>query len=82
MLTNAYGVKIVKDFIQESNCLRQFVLQSGAALEPVLKGPWLGKDGINLTAEQTAAIQECFEDGWAEGLEALRRRQNEMEDVK
>jgi hypothetical protein len=73
------GAKILKDFIRESNSLRQFVLQTGAALEPVLKAPWHGKDGINLTAEQTAAIQDCFGDAWAEGLEALRQRQNEME---
>jgi hypothetical protein len=75
------GAKIVKDLIQESNGLRQFVLQTGAALEPVLKAPWHGKDGINLTAEQVAAIQDCFGDGWAEGLEALRQRHTEMEDV-
>jgi hypothetical protein len=73
------GAKIVKDFIRESNGLRQFVLQTGVALEPVLKASWHGKDGLNLTAEQVAAIQDCFGDGWAEGLEALRQRQNEME---
>jgi hypothetical protein len=73
------GAKIVRDLIQESSRLRQFLLQTGAALEPVLKAPWHGMDGMNLTAEQTAAIQDCFGDGWAEGLEALHQRQNEME---
>jgi hypothetical protein len=75
------GAKIVKDLIQESSRLREFILQTGDALEPVLKGPWHGKDGINLTAEQSAAIQDCFGDGWTEGLEALSQRQNEIESL-
>jgi predicted transcriptional regulator with HTH domain len=75
------GVKLLTDSIQECNQLRQFVLQTGAALEPVLRAPWHGKDGINLPAEQAAAIQDCFGDGWAEGFEALRRRQNVMESL-
>jgi hypothetical protein len=76
------GKKLLKESIQEANRLRQFILQAAGDLEPILKGPWHGKDGINLTAEQTAAIQDCFGDRWAEGLKALRQRQNDMEDVK
>jgi hypothetical protein len=69
------GAKILKDLIQESTILRQFILQSAAALAPVLGAPWHGKDGINLTAEQTAAIQDCFGDDLAESFDGLREQQ-------
>lgn len=75
------GKKLLRDSIQECNRLREFILQTNAALEPVLKAPWHGNEGINLTAEQSASIQDCFGDDWAEGLEALRQRQNEMESL-
>jgi hypothetical protein len=75
------GKKLLRGSIEESNRLRQFILHAGAALEPVLNAPWHGKDGIDLTAEQTAAIQDCFGDGSAGGFEALRQRQNEMESL-
>jgi hypothetical protein len=69
------GAKIVKDLIQESSRFREFILQTGDALAPVFEAPWHGKDGILLTAEQSAAIQDSFGDGWAETLEGLREQQ-------
>lgn len=75
------GAMLLTESIQECNRLREFILQAGGSLEPILKGPWHGKDGLHLTAEQSAAIQDAFGDGWAEGLDALRQRQNEMESL-
>jgi hypothetical protein len=75
------GAKLLRGSIEESNRLRQFILQANTAVEPILRAPWHDKDGIKLTAEQTAAIQDCFGSDWAEGLEALRQRQKEMQGV-
>ena len=65
------GARIVGDLIRQKSRLREFILQTSAALEPVLSAPWHGKDGINLTAEQSAAIQDSFGDDWAKVLSSF-----------
>jgi hypothetical protein len=76
------GSRIIRSLLNEGNDLREVVLALADALEPVLKSPWHGPDGIQLTPAQVAAIQDVVGPDDGTGLAALRQRYAEMKSVE